>query len=78
MKTTEQRVISTIAEPLGVDEDAVRGAADIRAQFDMDSLDDIEIVMALEDEFGIEIEDEAAERWDTVAAVVTTIERAIA
>jgi acyl carrier protein len=67
----KQRVVKTIAQQLGMDEASVLSLP--KSDWYMDSLDDIEIVMALEDEFGIEIEDEVAAKWSSLDAVVAHI-----
>lgn len=71
MRTTEQRVIRTLAEQMGMDEDYI--ASTPKSAWGMDSLDEIEIVMALEDEFGIEIPDEIAEGWKDAAAATAYV-----
>jgi acyl carrier protein len=73
MRTTEQRIVRVIAEQIGLEEGAVERAENLRIDLGLDSLDDIEIVMALEDEFGLEIADEAAEKWKTVADIARYI-----
>jgi acyl carrier protein len=78
MRTTEQRVVKAIAEQIGVNEEAVVAATDMRGDLSLDSLDEIEIVMALEDEFGFDIADDDAEKWKSTADVVAYIERASA
>lgn len=69
----ETRVVKTIAEQLGVNEVAVVGCENLREDLGLDSLDEVEIVMALEDEFGLVIEDDAAEKWRSTADVVAAI-----
>lgn len=64
--TTKVRQI--VVENLGVDEDKVTNAANFVDDLGADSLDTVELVMALEEEFGIEIPDEEAEKIHNVEA----------
>lgn len=76
--TIASRVITTISEQLGVIDSAVSQAQSLRTELGMDSLDDIELVVALEDEFGIEIHDDDAEKWVSTADVIAYVERVTA
>ena len=61
-KSTEQRVKEIIVEQLGVNADQVTQEAKFIEDLGADSLDTVELVMALEEEFGHEIPDEEAEK----------------
>lgn len=67
------RVQKLVAERLGVDEADVKPEASFKEDLDADSLDVVELVMELEDEFDIEISDEDAEKILTVGNVLDYI-----
>jgi acyl carrier protein len=69
------RVKSIIVEQLGVDEDEVTPEASFTDDLGADSLDIVELVMAFEEEFGIEIPDEEAEKIGNVKEAVAYIEQ---
>ena len=73
MSDIEARVKKIIAEQLGVPESDVTNEKAFVADLGADSLDTVELVMALEDEFSIEIPDEEAEKIKTVNDVVEYI-----
>lgn len=62
MATIEERVKKIIVEQLGVDDDEVTPAAHFVDDLGADSLDTVELVMAFEEEFNMEIPDEDAEK----------------
>lgn len=68
------KVKSIIAEQLGVKPEEVTPAASFIDDLGADSLDTVELVMALEEEFGIEIPDEDAEKMTTVGDAMKYIE----
>jgi acyl carrier protein len=70
----QERVKSIIVEQLGVDEDEVSLDASFTDDLGADSLDIVELVMAFEEEFGIEIPDEEAEKISNVREAVDYIE----
>lgn len=73
MADLEARVKAIIAEQLGVNEEEVTTEASFVDDLGADSLDTVELVMALEEEFGIEIPDEDAEKIATVNDALTYI-----
>jgi acyl carrier protein len=73
----EEKVKSIIAEQLGVKSEEVTPGASFIDDLGADSLDTVELVMALEEEFGIEIPDEDAEKMTTVGDAVKYIEEKI-
>ncbi len=68
-----EKVKKIIVDQLGVDEEKVVPAASFIDDLGADSLDQVELVMAFEEEFGIEIPDEAAEKITTVGKAVDYI-----
>jgi acyl carrier protein len=72
-KTVERRVIEIIVEQLGVGEDEVTPEASFIDDLGADSLDLVELIMAMEEEFGLEISDEEAEKIQTVQDVISYI-----
>ena len=73
-KSIEQRVKAIITEQLGVNPDQVTPDAKFIEDLGADSLDTVELVMALEEEFGQEIPDEEAEKLQGVGDVIKYIE----
>ena len=73
-KSIEEKVKDIIVEQLGVNADQVTPEAKFIEDLGADSLDTVELVMALEEEFGQEIPDEEAEKLQTVGDVVKYIE----
>ncbi|MFQ5896772.1 MAG: acyl carrier protein [Candidatus Methylomirabilia bacterium] len=72
-KPVEERVKEIICEQLGVGEDEVIPTAKFIEDLGADSLDTVELVMAFEEEFGIEIPDEDAEKIVTVGDTIQYI-----
>ena len=72
-KPVEERVKEIVVEQLGVDENDVAPAAKFIEDLGADSLDTVELVMAFEEEFDIEIPDEDAEKITTVGDAIQYI-----
>ena len=73
--TTFEKVRDITVEQLSVDADEVKMESTFIDDLGADSLDIVELIMAFEEEFGIEIPDEAAEKIKTVQDVVTYIDQ---
>jgi len=73
-KPIDQRVKEIIVEQLGVKADQVTPEAKFIEDLGADSLDTVELVMALEEEFSIEVPDEQAEKLQTVGDVIKYVE----
>jgi acyl carrier protein len=78
MSDTAERVKKIVVEHLGVEADKVTEAASFIDDLGADSLDTVELVMAFEEEFGVEIPDDAAETILTVGDAVKYIDKASA
>ena len=76
MSEIAERVKKIVVENLGVEADNVSESSSFIDDLGADSLDTVELVMAFEEEFGIEIPDDAAETILTVADAVKFIEQA--
>ena len=74
MSSVEERVKKIVAEQLGVKEQDVKSDASFVEDLGADSLDTVELVMALEEEFETEIPDEEAETITTVQLAIDYIE----
>jgi acyl carrier protein len=75
MSTVEERVKKVVVEQLGVKEEEVTEEASFVDDLGADSLDTVELVMALEEEFETEIPDEEAEKITTVKEAVDYIKK---
>ena len=73
-KNISERVKKIVAEQLGVDENEVKEESSFVDDLGADSLDTVELVMALEEEFNAEIPDEEAEKLTTVGDAIKYIE----
>lgn len=75
MSSVEERVKKIVVEQLGVNESEVTGDASFVDDLGADSLDTVELVMALEEEFDCEIPDEEAEKITTVQQAIDYINK---
>ena len=66
-----------IVEQLGVSEEDIQPETNLMKDLEADSLDAVEIIMAIEDEYDIEIPDEDAEKFQTISDIVSYVEKAI-
>ncbi len=74
MSEIAEKVTKIVAEQLGVKEEEIKPESSFVNDLGADSLDTVELVMALEDEFGMEIPDEEAEKIATVGDAIKYIE----
>jgi len=74
MSSIDERVKKIVVEQLGVKEEEVNSESSFVDDLGADSLDTVELVMALEEEFGCEIPDEEAEKIQTVQQATNYIE----
>ena len=78
MATVEDRVKNIVVQQLGVKDDEVTTSSSFVDDLGADSLDTVELVMAFEEEFDIEIQDEDAEKIQTIQDAVSYIEQVTA
>ena len=76
MPSVEERVIEIVCENLGVNREQVTRQTSFQEDVGADSLDIVELVMELEEEFDINIPDDAAEKIQTVGQAIKFIEEA--
>ena len=74
MSEIQEKVVKIIVDKLGVKESEVTPEATFTGDLGADSLDTVELVMEFEKEFGIQVADEEAEKFQTVGDVITYIE----
>lgn len=77
LTTVLERVTKVVVDRLGVDESEVKLEASFKEDLGADSLDVVELVMELEEEFDMQIDDEDAEKISTVGSAVSFIESKI-
>ncbi len=72
--TTFERVREIIIETTGIDDGSVKMESSLKDDLGMDSLDSVELLMKMEDQFGIKIPDETAEKVETVSQLANAID----
>ncbi len=77
MASVNERVIDIVAEQLGVNKDQIQPETSFVNDLGADSLDTVELVMELEEEFDITIPDDVAEKIQTVGQAIEHIEKAV-
>ena len=75
MASVEDRVVNIVAEQLGVEKEKINRESNFVNDLGADSLDTVELVMELEEEFDINIADDAAEKIQTVGEAISHIEK---
>ena len=73
MANIEDRVKEIIVEQLGVSEDQVKDEAKFVEDLGADSLDQVELIMALEEEFGVEVPEDEADKLQSVEQVISYV-----
>ena len=77
MASVQERVIDIVAEQLGADKEKITAETHFINDLGADSLDTVELVMELEEEFDINIPDDAAEKIQTIGEAVKHIESSV-
>ena len=73
----EQRVIATAVELMDIELASITSSMNLKSDLGMDSLDRLELVMAVEDEFNIEFDDETADSFETIGDIVNNVTKAV-
>lgn len=68
------KIKELIVDQLGVEGDSITAATHLMKDLEADSLDAVEIIMAIEDEFGLEVPDEDAEKFQIIGDIVKYVE----
>lgn len=71
----KEKVIGIVRDELGIGPDQVTADSELKRDLGADSLDHVELVMAIEEEFGLDIADEEAEQFRTVGDIITHLEK---
>ncbi|NLY71687.1 MAG: acyl carrier protein [Clostridiales bacterium] len=72
-----EKIRELIVDQLGIEEDEITMNTHLMKDLEADSLDAVEIIMAIEDEFGIEVPDEDAEKFQLISDIVKYVEEKI-
>ena len=72
-----EKIRSIIAEQLSVEESAITMETHLMKDLEADSLDAVEIIMAIEDEFDIEVPDEDAEKFQNIGDIIRYVEEKV-
>lgn len=72
-----EKVCALLADQLGIPADSIKPTDDITADLNADSIDVVEMLMALEDEYGVKLPEESFDRIKTVQDVVDELEKLI-
>lgn len=75
MSNMRERIVKVIVEQIGVRDDEVKDEASFEGDLGTDSLDHVELIMAIEEEFEIEITDEQAESISTVGELIALVQK---
>lgn len=75
MASVEERVFEVVSQHLGIDKDQITREKSFVNDFGADSLDLVELVMELEEEFNVQIPEEEAEKIQTVGSAIDYIEK---
>ncbi|MBX9793275.1 MAG: acyl carrier protein [Burkholderiaceae bacterium] len=75
MSTNDNRITKLMAEQFGIAETDIKPNSRLIEDLGADSLDKIEVVMAVEDEFGLQVPDPVGDAWTTVQDVIDFINR---
>lgn len=69
-----EKIKELIVDQLGVEEESITATTHLMKDLEADSLDAVEIIMAIEDEFGFEVPDEDAEKFQVIGDIVKYVE----
>jgi len=75
MMAVDSRIRSIISEQLGIGEDEITPDSSFMEDLGADSLDIVEVIMAIEEEFGMEVPDATAEEMETVKSLIDFVEK---